>query len=154
MNILIKKKYYFKGGLGTPQEMCYDYLFYYPRKPLMGACVSYPTDNEWNKFFEDLAKNGEIEFIFDKVTNQTDILQSLQTLNSDSVTVNKIRNFFSSANQSQICLLDDFTMKDFRYANPKPIAIKDPCTPIVVNHGIRLYFSYISIMTILLVIHL
>ncbi len=37
-------------------NLSYDYLFYYPRKPLMGQCLSYPTDNEWNKFFGDLAK--------------------------------------------------------------------------------------------------
>ena len=49
---------------------------------------------------------GAIEFKFDTETNSTDILQSLKTLKSDPVTVNMIRNFFASANQTQMCLLN------------------------------------------------
>ncbi|XP_071945933.1 DBH-like monooxygenase protein 1 isoform X2 [Antedon mediterranea] len=40
-----------KGGLGTKDEMCVAYIYYYPKQSNAGACQSVPDLNEFNSAF-------------------------------------------------------------------------------------------------------
>ncbi len=50
------------GGLGTHDEMCIDFIWYYPRNKDYAACFQIVDYSEWYNFFDNLNKTGQISW--------------------------------------------------------------------------------------------
>lgn len=53
------------GGLGTDDEMCLNFLWYYPRSSASAQCFSFLPTESWIGLFDNLNKTGQIDWHFD-----------------------------------------------------------------------------------------
>lgn len=53
------------GGLGTNDEMCLNFVWYYPRSPVNSRCFSTISDKLWYNFFDNLNRTGQINWYYD-----------------------------------------------------------------------------------------
>ena len=57
------------GGLGTYDEMCLNFIWYYPRHEKLATCNENTPSDDWVAFFTGLAVKGQFEWSVNNVNN-------------------------------------------------------------------------------------
>lgn len=97
----MRHKQFILGGLSTRDEMCLNFIWYYPRNSGMNNCQEYIGYEHWNVFLKDFNISREINFAkYPK--NIEDILEIFPGENAPDL-VEKFQNFFENAKRVGIC---------------------------------------------------
>lgn len=106
------------GGLGTFDEMCLNFIWYYPSNPKIDGCYDSLSGAEWFKWFASLNQTGQINWVLtDTVQFSNFYRDSLASVEASSMTPAQIetslQNFLDSSRRNQ------------RTSGLKPIYVED-----------------------------
>lgn len=98
---------YTLGGLGTYDEMCLNFIWYYPRNEKLATCYQEVDFNEWLKFFSKLNHNNDFTWVVNnRWTFWEDTIASLQAseklTNDPEYTERLFQEFYDSAAKAEI----------------------------------------------------
>lgn len=91
------------GGHSTREEMCLNFIWYYPRNAGSTRCTSMIDHKIWGNFLKELNSSSEITFNGSEFPINNKELLDISPINTGQSLVAQFQDFYDNANRTQIC---------------------------------------------------